>query len=191
MRPPMTNSLPSTPPSSLPTSRSLFLIGPRGSGKSTVARLLAERLGWDAVDADALLEGSAGKSIRQIFADEGEPAFRDLESSVLARLCRGHACVVATGGGVVLRAENRERLRSAGRCVWLTADAPTLWGRLQADSATAERRPDLSGGGLVEVEELLRVRDPLYRACADLIVDTTGRDPEAVAEAILSWWDQS
>ncbi len=164
----------------------LFLVGYRGTGKTTVARLLAGRLGWDWVDADEALEARYGRTVRQIFADEGEAGFRDKEEAVLEELCRPERRVVATGGGVVLRQANRGRLRSVGRVVWLTADAPTIWGRLQRDPTTAERRPALTVDGLAEVEELLRQREPLYRACADLAVDTAGRSPEEVVAAILS-----
>jgi len=163
----------------------LFLIGYRGTGKTTVARLLAERLGWQWRDADALLEARHGRSIREIFAAEGEAGFRDKEAALVPELCALRRHVIATGGGVILRPSNREQLRAAGRVVWLTADAATLWRRIQGDGSTAQRRPNLSGGGLVEVEELLRVREPLYRACAHLVVSTEGRAPEEVAEDIL------
>jgi shikimate kinase len=163
----------------------IFLIGYRGAGKTTIARLLAGRLGWSWIDADAMLEGRQGRSIRRIFAEEGEPGFREREAALLEELCGLQRHVVATGGGVILRAENQERLRSAGRVIWLTADAPTLWRRLQADATTDERRPDLTVGGLAEIEELLRVREPLYRACAHAIVDTAGRTPEQITEDIL------
>jgi shikimate kinase len=164
----------------------IFLVGYRATGKTTVARLLAKELGWDWVDADERLEQRCGRSIRQIFAEEGEAGFREHEAAVLEELCRCPRQVVATGGGVVLRAANRARLRAAGRVVWLTADAATIWARLQGDPATAERRPALTVGGLAEVEELLRVREPLYRACADLIVDTAERSPEEIVAHILS-----
>jgi len=169
----------------------LFLIGFRGTGKSTVARLLAQALGWDSLDADAELEARCGRSIRAVFAEEGEAGFRDREAAVLADLCGRDRVVVATGGGVVLRTANRERLRT-GTVVWLTADADTLCRRLAADPATAERRPALAGGSAAcdraEVEQLLHQREPLYRACANLTVDTTGRTPEEVATAILRCW---
>jgi shikimate kinase len=164
---------------------SIFLIGYRGTGKSTVARLLAGRLGWGWVDADELLESQHGRTIRQIFAEEGEAGFRDKEAAILDELCRGERLVVATGGGVVLREENRRRMRAAGRVVWLTADAQTVWRRLQQDPTTAERRPALTVGGLAEVEELLRVREPHYRECADLRVDSAACSPAEVVEAIL------
>jgi shikimate kinase len=150
-----------------------------------VARLLAERLGWPWRDADAMLEERSGKSVRTIFAEEGEVGFRDREEAVLAELCRQEPLVVATGGGVVVRTTNRALLRASGWCVWLRADADTLWQRMCADASTPERRPALGGGGRAEVVEILRCREPLYRACADLIVETAGRTPEAVAEEIL------
>jgi shikimate kinase len=161
------------------------LIGPRGSGKTTVARLLAERLGWAWVDADAVLEARHGKSIRAIFAEEGEAGFRDKEAAVLADLCRLERHVLATGGGVVLREANRELLRRSARVVWLTADADTLWRRLQADGTTAERRPALAGGGREEVIEVLQAREALYGACAALRVETADRLPADVVEEIL------
>jgi shikimate kinase len=163
----------------------LLLIGYRCTGKTTVARLLAERLGWDWTDADTVLEERAGQTIRAIFAAEGEAGFRQREELVLDELCRGQRQVIATGGGVVLSGRNRERLRDAGRVVWLTADADTIWQRLQADASTRDRRPTLTVGGLAEIQELLRVREPLYRACADIIVETASRSPEDVANHVL------
>jgi shikimate kinase len=164
----------------------IFLVGYRGAGKTAVARLLAEQLGWEWVDADEALERRHGRTIREIFAAEGEAGFRAKEEAVLADLCRGERRVIATGGGVVLREANRQRMRAAGRVVWLTADARTVWERLQGDPTTAGRRPALTVGGLAEVEELLWQREPLYRACADLVIETAGRSPEEVTAAILA-----
>lgn len=166
----------------------IYLIGYRGTGKTTVARLLADKLGWSWTDADAVLEARQGKSIRTIFAEEGEAAFRAHESAVLRDLCRGEQQVIATGGGVILSSENRATLKETGWTVWLTASARTLSERLQADATTAERRPALTRGGLAEIEELLQARQPLYRACANLEVSTEGQSPEAVADLILSNW---
>jgi shikimate kinase len=162
----------------------VFLVGYRGTGKSTVARLLAHHLGWPWLDADDLIERHAGISIRQIFEAEGEAGFRKRESAVLEELCGLHQHVIATGGGVVLSGTNRRRLKAAGRVVWLTADAQTIRRRLEKDGRTGERRPVLTVGGLAEINELLRAREPLYRAVADLTVDTAGRAPEEVADAI-------
>lgn len=170
-------------------SENVFLIGYRGTGKSTVAQLLAARLGWEAVDADAVLEARVGRSIRHIFLEDGEAKFRRLEAAVLKRLCRRQHQVVATGGGVVLRPGNRRRLREAGGVVWLFANAKTIWRRLQTDPSTAERRPDLTVGGLAEIKEMLQVREPLYRACANLAVNTAGREPVEIVHEILAHWN--
>ena len=166
--------------------RLLFLIGYRGTGKTTIARLLADKLGWSWLDADAVLEERYGRTIRQIFADEGETVFRDQESAILTELSAKQDCIIATGGGVVLRPENRERLKR-GSVVWLRAPAEVLWQRMQLDATTMERRPDLAQGGLAEVAELLRVRTPNYEACQDFTVDTAERTPEQVASVIAAW----
>jgi shikimate kinase len=169
----------------------VFLIGYRCTGKTTTARHLAGRCGGDWCDMDELLEARAGRSIRQIFAEEGEAGFRAREAEILEELCRGPARVVATGGGVVLAPANRERLRRAGFVIWLTADTPTIWRRMTEDPTTAERRPALTTGGLAEIEDLLRRREPLYRECAGLTVDTSARTPEEVAAVILEAWKRS
>lgn len=164
----------------------VFLIGYRGTGKTTVARLLAEKLAWAWRDADALLEERHGRDIRRIFAEEGEAGFRDKEAAILEELSKLNECIVATGGGVILRPENRALLRK-GRVVWLTASPEVLWQRVQTDALTSQRRPNLAQGGLGEIEELLRQRTPWYAGCADLTVDTESRTSDQVAEAIVQW----
>jgi shikimate kinase len=167
----------------------IYLIGYRGTGKSTVGPLVAARLGWRFVDADDMLEKRAGQAIQDIFTAEGEAGFRDREEAILSELARLDNHVIATGGGAILRPANRERLRATGLVAWLTAPAPTIWQRLQADPTTASRRPALSQGGLTEIEELLRQREPLYRATAMYEFATQERSPEALADAILAAWE--
>jgi shikimate kinase len=168
----------------------ILLIGYRGTGKTTVGRLVADRLGWGFIDADDRIEASAGRAVADIFAAEGEAGFRDREAAALAELCGLARHVVATGGGVVLRPANRDRLRAAGFVAWLTAEPRTVWGRLRADPTTAARRPNLTArGGLDEVRELLRTREPLYRETAAVRVATDDLSPEAVADAILTAWN--
>lgn len=166
----------------------IILIGYRGSGKTTVGRLVAARLGRVFVDADEHLETAAGRTIREIFADEGELGFRDREESTIAELTARPDSVLATGGGAVLREANRTRLRAAGFVVWLTADATTLWDRMRTDAATRERRPDLAGGGLDEVIRLLAVRTPLYNGLADLEIPVGDLSPDVAADRILAEW---
>lgn len=170
-----------------PSPERIFLIGYRGTGKSTVAQKLSERLGWEWLDADVVFEKTHGRTIAAVFAGDGETVFRDLESKLLAELCRESRVIIATGGGVVLREENRARLRASGRVIWLTADAGTIWQRIQHDPATSAMRPNLTTGGLHEINDLLRVREPLYRSNADFTVDTTALTSEQVVAAIAKW----
>jgi shikimate kinase len=165
----------------------VFLIGYRGSGKSAVAQRLALSLGWEWVDADVEIELSAGKSISQMFADDGEESFRDLEEAIVAKLCERESQVVALGGGAVLRPATRDRIRTSGTVVWLTATPATIAARLAADATTVTRRPNLTPfGGLAEIEQVLRERSPIYQSCADLTVDTEGREPQDIAEEIVA-----
>lgn len=176
------------PHSAIRTPMNLFLIGYRGTGKTTVARRLAGRLGREWVDADVELELRAGKSIAAIFADDGEPAFRDLESRVLTELAAREGLVIATGGGVVMREENRRALAGGGKVVWLRASPAAILERLAADQTTAARRPQLTtSGGEKEVLELLALRTPWYRACANLAIDTDDRQPGEIVQMILDW----
>jgi len=165
----------------------LVLIGYRGTGKTTTARLLAERLGWPWFDADDQIELFAGKAIAQIFSDDGEPAFRQWESQVVAELAERSQCVLALGGGAVMRPENRQAISRQGKIVWLRASAETIWQRIQADPTTLGRRPNLTAhGGITEIIATLDERSPIYRQCAELEVDTTGKTPAQVADAILA-----
>lgn len=167
----------------------IILVGYRGSGKTTVGRLVAARLGWAFVDADDVIEATAGKSVAGIFAAEGEAGFRDREAAALAALCARPDHVIATGGGAVLREANRLAMK-AGFVVWLTAPPEVVWERMCTDPTTAARRPNLTAaGGEAEVRALLAAREPLYREVADLTVGTESLSPELVADSILSAWN--
>ncbi|MFO0852366.1 MAG: shikimate kinase AroL [Gemmataceae bacterium] len=166
----------------------IHLIGYRGTGKTTVGRLVAAALGWSFADADDVIEATAGRSIASIFAAEGEAGFRDREAAALRELTADRL-VVATGGGAVLRPENRDLLQSSGLTVWLTAPVVVIWDRLQTDPLTAARRPNLTAaGGAEEVRAVLAAREPLYRATAHHTVETAGRSPDEVAADILRAW---
>jgi len=170
----------------------LILIGYRGTGKTTVGRVLATKLNRAFFDADELVEAVAGCSIADIFARAGEADFRDREAAALADLCARPPAVLATGGGAILRESNRALLKASGFVVRLAAPPEVLWARICADTATAARRPALtSSGGEAEVRALLAAREPLYRATADFAVDCGAASPETVADAILSAWRSS
>jgi shikimate kinase len=167
--------------------RGLSLIGLRGTGKSTVGRLVAARQGLAFADADTELEAVAGRTIGALFAEEGEPAFRDWEERVIATLTARPGLVLATGGGAVLREANRNRLRAYGPVVWLTAAPAALAARLEADARGLADRPALTPAGTVaELSDVLAARDRLYRELALFTVDTEGRTPEAVADALVT-----
>ncbi|MCE9556889.1 MAG: shikimate kinase [Planctomycetes bacterium] len=168
----------------------LILIGYRGTGKSTVARLLAERLGWSWVDSDAEIERETRLTIAEIFAQHGEAGFREGEASMVAWLLEDDNRVVALGGGAVLREKTRQIMAAAGKVVWLRATAETIHQRLSADPGTVTGRPNLTAsGGMPEIRDLLQRRQAIYQQCADLEVDTDNKDPAAVAAEILSWME--
>ncbi len=168
----------------------LTLIGYRATGKTTLAKLLAGRLGWEWIDADLEIERLAGKTIARIFAEDGEPAFRDLEALVIAELCRRDRLVLAAGGGAPMREENRKAMRQSGKVVWLTARGETILKRMSGDAATAEQRPNLTDREpLEEIVHLLAQREAMYREAADLKVDTENRSPEELTEEILAGLD--
>lgn len=178
-------------PGSIPVaSRGLALIGCRGTGKSTVGRILADRLGRPFLDTDREIEVRSGRSIRSIFADSGEPAFRDWEERTLAEVsAESPGAVLATGGGAVLRPANRRTIRAFGFVAWVTADPDELFRRLKADRDGLAGRPALTPAGtLDEIIRVLADRSPLYAGLADAVIPTDGRDPPAVAEAILKCW---
>jgi shikimate kinase len=140
-----------------------------GGGKSTVGRQLARRLNLDFVDTDIVVERRIGCPIRSFFEREGEEAFRDIEQQVLAELCAGSGTVLATGGGVVLRAANRELLHRDSTVVYLRSTPEDLFRRLRYDN----KRPLLQvANPLAKLRELHSLRDPLYREAAHFVVDT-------------------
>jgi shikimate kinase len=169
-----------------PLHRGLALIGFRGTGKSSVGRVLAEKLGLPFADADLALETRLGVSIADLFKTRGEPYFREQETATLNELTEPRGpLVLATGGGVILRKVNRDALRRFGTVVWLTADPALLAERLAADPTNA--RPALTPlGALEEINHLLEARTPLYREAADFAIVTDGKTVDAVADEILA-----
>ncbi len=162
--------------------RNVYLIGPMGSGKTAVGRRLAALLGKEFRDSDAEIEKRTGVDIRYIFEKEGEARFRERERDVIADLTAQDDVVVATGGGVILDAANRERLAATGVVVYLETTIDTLVRRTKA----SKTRPLLMGDDPRTVlERLMVVRRPLYESTADLRIDTTGRQVRAVAAEVF------
>ena len=164
----------------------ITLIGYRGCGKSSVAPLLARELGCASVDSDDEVEKRAGKSIREIFADDGEDAFRAMESAVIADLCCNDPCIIAAGGGAILAEANRHAMRSAGPVAWLKASPETLAARISGDMTSSERRPSLTGRSIeAEVAEVLAARHQLYTDAATITVHAENGSPHDIADRIL------
>ena len=164
----------------------ISLIGYRATGKSTIARLLAEKLNAPWADSDQEIERQAGKSIARIFAEDGEDAFRNFEARVIFDLCQSDELVLATGGGAILREETREILRASGPVLWLTASPETIAARMNADAATASMRPNLTSlSQLDEIRSVLEFRTPLYQETATLEITTEGYTPEEIVEQLL------
>ncbi len=171
------------------TSRNIIIVGFMGTGKSTVSRLLSERLGWESIDTDEEIVRRSGRSIKEIFAEEGEPAFRDWESRVLKDVLEQGRLVVATGGGAVLRESNRRWMITGGWVVCLTADKDCLIRRV-TNAAAAGSRPLLAGDAEERVTALLETRRHAYDF-AHATVDTSNRSPSEIVDLLVEWLPKS
>jgi shikimate kinase len=155
----------------------LALVGFMGTGKSTIGRLVAEQIQFDFVDTDALIEEHLGRSVSDIFASEGEPAFRQYEKQALESLRLRRNLVIAAGGGLVVDPANMASLKDHALVVWLVASPETIWERVQ----TQTHRPLLQGPDpLAKIRAMLQAREPSYRQ-ADISIHTGLRAPKEVA----------
>jgi shikimate kinase len=161
----------------------LVLVGMMGTGKTTVARILSERLGRPVLDTDAMIEQRTGRTVRGIFSADGEDAFRSLETEVLVdALASPTPSIIAGAGGVVLREENRVALkRSGARVIWLCADPATLVERVKSGG----HRPLLDDDPASTLQRMFRDREAFYREVADAIVLVDNRSVGEVVEAVL------
>jgi shikimate kinase len=162
---------------------SIALIGFMGTGKTAVGKALAERLDKEFVELDSLIEQKAGKTIPQIFQQEGEVAFRELEIEVTKEVAERKNTVIACGGGVVLNEINIERLRKECIIVYLTASPTVILKRTSSDE---NKRPLLSKPNKAQrIQELLRFRKPFYERAADIKIDTSKLDINSATEQII------
>ena len=154
-----------------------MLVGMMGAGKTTLGRRLARKLGRPFIDSDQQIEATTGRTVREIFEADGEPAFRTLETAALAdALETTSPSIIAAAGGTVLSDVNRERMRSAGRVIWLRADPDVLAERVR----NGVHRPLLADDPATVLHDLDAARRELYEDVADHVVDTAGRTPEEV-----------
>ncbi|MEC4674751.1 MAG: shikimate kinase [Nitrospirota bacterium] len=162
----------------------IVLIGSRGTGKSTVATIVGEHLGWQTVSIDGEIVRLAQLSIPEIVKQFGWDHFRTLESEVCQSLATSDHLVIDTGGGVIIRKENVRALKPNAKVFWLTANISTISQRIGGDT----QRPSLTEGKtfIQEIEEVLEQRNPLYQAAADFVINTDGRSTQAIADEILA-----
>lgn len=161
-----------------------MLVGPMGAGKSTIGRTLAEQLGYVFRDTDTLIEERTGANIAWIFDVEGEEGFRERETAMICELADENGMVLATGGGAVLREENRRTLAGIGTVVYLATSVDQQLNRTRRD----RKRPLLRTTDRERVlADLLAVRDPLYREIADLVLHTDARGARTVVNEILAF----
>jgi len=166
----------------------VLLVGMMGAGKTVVGRLLAERLGWRYVDSDEQVEAATGRTVRQIFEQDGEAAFRREESAALAAAVSDDSApaVISVAGGAVLDPTNRARIAEAGTVVWLRAPVAVLAVRAQQ---SGDHRPLLDAGSALDVEATLAHlyvrREPAYAEVADIVVDVDELVPDAVVDRVL------
>jgi len=165
---------------------SIALVGYRATGKTTVGRIMARQLGWTFVDMDELLVKRLGMTINDWVRLYGWNAFRDEETKLLKELSGEKHIVVATGGGAVERAENRNMLKENFIVVWLYCPLEEIVNRLKKDEKSSDYRPSLTGLGLIEeVSHVLSLREPLYREVAHIAVDVSNKSPEIISGNIL------
>ena len=177
------NEPPAVPPAAAPASPNIFLIGPMGSGKSAVGKVLARLRGLKFIDSDAEIERRTGVDIQFIFEKEGEPGFRLREREVIDDLTRLPGIVLATGGGAVLLPENRTHLAARGIVVYLEASVGQQVERTQH----GRHRPLLNNTDPeARLAELMRARAPLYQSIAQVTVSTDRRKVQTVAEHIIA-----
>jgi shikimate kinase len=163
--------------------KSIVLVGMMGAGKSSVGRSLQRQSGLGRLDIDEILVAEFGMPITEIFEKHGEEKFRDAETEVLRRLAPDRPAIIVTGGGIVLRQENVNLLKTVGTVVWLAADEATLFER----AARRDHRPLLQKENPRAVfSKLFRERESLYAAAADIRIDTSRMAHDEVAETILN-----
>jgi len=172
--------------------KNIFLVGFMASGKTNVGRILSRLIGWEFVDADVELVNRTGRSIPEIFQEDGEDSFRDLERSLIKELASGSKRVIAMGGGAFVDPDNREQMLSHGLVICLRADSETIHRRIsEGISGGAESRPLLAGTPPLErIKELLAQRAESY-AKAHHTIDTDLLTTEQVAQEALKLFNES
>ena len=163
----------------------IYLIGYRCTGKTTVGKILAQKLRWPAMDSDIELVNEQGRPISRIVESQGWEAFRNIEKKVIQKLSLLDRHVIATGGGAVLNGENVNTMKKSGKLVWLRAKPETIHRRMTLDCNTEKSRPALTDKGIFEeIAETLNIRNPIYQKAMDIAIDTDQLTPEDICRII-------
>lgn len=165
----------------------IILIGFRGTGKSAVGELLANRLERDFIDSDKYIESSTGKTIKRIFKEEGEEGFRKIEADAIARLSKMDNKIISAGGGAILRKDNVKNLKSNGFLILLVATPEIIHNRITKDEKTTQQRPSLTDKTpLDEIKHLLEQRENSYKNAADYTINTSYVSCEDIVNEIIT-----
>ncbi len=160
----------------------IILVGFMGTGKSTIGRSLSKTLSYPVIDTDQLIEEQQGRSIPEIFEEEGEDAFRDMETALLRSLLTQSGHIISTGGGIIIREENRQLLRKMGYVIWLVASPEEIHNRTSRNN----NRPLLNNEDPAgTIRKLLETRIPLYKECAHLAIETNQLNFDEITTGII------
>jgi shikimate kinase len=170
----------------------IVLVGYRCAGKTTVGKILADRLGMRFFDTDKLVEAKARMSVARIFEEKGEGEFRNLETEVIEEICGGDGKVIAVGGGGVVRQRNLASLRRTSRILYLKVPPEEVRARLEKDPAAVAARPALTRDDVIEeTREMMARREPFYREAAETTIDAASKKPEEIAEEIVRYLQEN
>ncbi|WP_100402356.1 shikimate kinase [Bacillus sp. FJAT-42315] len=159
----------------------IFITGFMGAGKTTIGQLLANQLQIPVIDTDVYIEQREGAAISEIFGDKGEAYFREAETAALQQFCTNEQKIVTTGGGIIMKEQNRQLMKKHGVVIFLEVDLAVIFDRLKGDTS----RPLIQNQEQARIQELYESRLPLYREAANLIIHTTDQTAEQVAEEVI------
>ncbi|MGY8827483.1 MAG: shikimate kinase [Candidatus Latescibacterota bacterium] len=150
----------------------IVLVGYRAAGKSTLGKKISAQLAMPYLDIDRGIEQRIGEqTLTAFYGEVGEEGFRPLETEVVVEMCQAERAVIAFGAGSLMRPANQEAAQNNALVVYLQVSVAELWRRIQGDPTSGHTRPNLAGGGIAEVEDMLALREPIYLVCADLLLD--------------------
>ncbi len=168
----------------------IVLVGYRAAGKSTLGKRISARLDMPYLDIDRGIEQRIGEqTLTDFYGAVGEQGFRPLETEVVVEMCQAQRAVIAFGAGSLTRTANQEAARHNALVVYLQVGVDELWRRIESDPSSGHTRPNLAGGGIAEVKEMLAMREPVYVACADLVLDGA-LPPDELLERVIEAYRQ-